>query len=162
MSLTQDQYDKLVANYVDSLVDGMDLDSLVQFATEQIEENIRKMFSLDEELIEEIGRFYDEDDVAAMIDDVGGNPADFGISNSLDEDTWRIGTRPLVKTTNPWYITFVPERHTMFDELWAEIQDMQGEIFDLDIPELRDEKFDVNEYLNANYDYWWLLSFLVA
>ena len=87
MSLTQDQYDKLVANYVDSLVDGMDLDSLVQFATEQIEENIRKMFSLDEELIEEIGRFYDEDDVAAMIDDVGGNPADFGISNSLDEDT---------------------------------------------------------------------------
>jgi len=51
------------------------------------------------------------------------------------------------------YITFVPERQTMFDELWSEIQDMPGEIFDLDIPELRDEKFDVNEYLNANYDY---------
>jgi hypothetical protein len=50
--------------------------------------------------------------------------------------------------------TFVPERHTMFDELWSEIQDMPGEIFDLDIPELRDtEKFDMNEYLNANYDY---------
>lgn len=43
----------------------------------------------------------------------------------------------------------------MFDELWSEIQDMPGEIFDLDIPELRedDEKFNVNEYLNANYDY---------
>jgi hypothetical protein len=44
----------------------------------------------------------------------------------------------------------------MFDELWSEIQDAPGEIFDLDldIPELRDnEKFDVNEYLNANYDY---------
>ncbi len=42
----------------------------------------------------------------------------------------------------------------MFDELWSEIQDMPGEIFDMDIPELRDtEKFDVNEYLNANYDY---------
>lgn len=43
----------------------------------------------------------------------------------------------------------------MFDELWNEIQDMPGEIFDLDIPELRedDEKFNVNEYLNANYDY---------
>ena len=52
------------------------------------------------------------------------------------------------------YITFVPERQTMFDELWSEIQDAPGEIFDLDIPELRDnEKFDVNEYLNANYDY---------
>ena len=54
---------------------------------------------------------------------------------------------------NSFYITFVPERQTMFDELWSEIQDMPGEIFDLDIPELRDEKFDVNEYLNANYDY---------
>ena len=41
----------------------------------------------------------------------------------------------------------------MFDELWSEIQDAPGEIFNLDIPELRDEKFDVNEYLNANYDY---------
>ena len=41
----------------------------------------------------------------------------------------------------------------MFDELWNEIQDAPGEIFDLDIPELRDEKFDVNEYLNGNIDY---------
>ena len=42
----------------------------------------------------------------------------------------------------------------MFYELWTEIQDAPGEIFD--IPELRDledDKFDVNEYLNANYDY---------
>ncbi len=42
----------------------------------------------------------------------------------------------------------------MFDELWSEIQDMPGEIFDLDIPELRDEeKFNVNEYLNSNYTF---------
>jgi hypothetical protein len=43
----------------------------------------------------------------------------------------------------------------MFDEMWQEIQDAPGEIFD--IPELRDldddNKFDVNEYLSANYDY---------
>jgi len=42
----------------------------------------------------------------------------------------------------------------MFDELWSEIQDMPGEIFDLDIPELKDEeKFNMNEYLNGDYDY---------
>lgn len=42
----------------------------------------------------------------------------------------------------------------MFDELWSEIQESEGEIFDLDIPELNDnEKFDVNAYLNSNYDY---------
>jgi len=50
-------------------------------------------------------------------------------------------------------LTLLRGKPTMFDELWSEIADSQGEIFDLDIPELRDEKFDVNEYLNANYDY---------
>lgn len=42
----------------------------------------------------------------------------------------------------------------MFDELWQEIQDMPGEIFDLDIPELKDdETFNMNDYLAADYDY---------
>jgi hypothetical protein len=43
----------------------------------------------------------------------------------------------------------------MFDELWQEIQDTPGEIFD--IPELRDleeeNKFNLNDYINGNYDY---------
>ena len=86
MTLTQDQYDKLLANYAESLVDGMDMDNLVQFAMEQIEENIRRMSSLDDELIEEISRFYDESDVAAMLEDVGANPADFDIHNHLDDE----------------------------------------------------------------------------
>ena len=42
----------------------------------------------------------------------------------------------------------------MFDELWSEIQDMPGEIFDMDIPELReDNKFDVEEYIKGEIDY---------
>ena len=40
----------------------------------------------------------------------------------------------------------------MFDEMWQEIQDMPGEIFD--IPEMDDkEDFNMNEYLNGDYDY---------
>jgi hypothetical protein len=43
----------------------------------------------------------------------------------------------------------------MYDELWSEIQDAPGEIFD--IPELREldeeNKFDLNGYINGNYDY---------
>ena len=43
----------------------------------------------------------------------------------------------------------------MFDELWAEIQDAPGEIFD--IPELREldeeNKFNLNDYINGNIDY---------
>jgi hypothetical protein len=30
---------------------------------------------------------------------------------------------------------------------------MDGEIFDMEIPELKQEKFDFNEYINGNYDY---------
>jgi hypothetical protein len=42
----------------------------------------------------------------------------------------------------------------MYDELWSEIQDAPGEIFDLDIPELQDkEKFNFDEYLKGDYDY---------
>ena len=50
----------------------------------------------------------------------------------------------------------------MYDELWSEIADAPGEIFDL--PELRDleeDKFDVNEYLNSNYDYW-IMSLIIS
>lgn len=40
----------------------------------------------------------------------------------------------------------------MFDELWKEIQDSPGEIYD--IPEIDDsDEFNLNEYLNADYDY---------
>ena len=44
---------------------------------------------------------------------------------------------------------------TIDTDLWHEIMDMPGEIFD--IPEMQDlddeNKFNVDEYLNADYDY---------
>ena len=48
-----------------------------------------------------------------------------------------------------------PKATAMFEELWSEIQDAPGEIFDIpELFELRDEeKFNVNEYLNSNIDY---------
>ena len=50
----------------------------------------------------------------------------------------------------------------MFDELWSEIQDMPGEIYDLDIPELKEEDFNMTEYINGDYDYWrWVSSWSV-
>jgi hypothetical protein len=43
----------------------------------------------------------------------------------------------------------------MYDELWSEIADAPGEIFD--IPELReltdDDKFNVEDYIKGNTDY---------
>jgi predicted RNA-binding protein Jag len=80
MTLTQAQYDQLLSNYAEEIVEGMDLDSLVQFAVEQIEENLRANCSNDNELIEEIGRFYDEEYLAGMLESVGANPADFDVN----------------------------------------------------------------------------------
>lgn len=68
MELTQTQYDQLLANYIEQLIDGMDMDCLIQFASEQMEQNLRVSCSTSDELIEEIGRFYDEDYVKDMVE----------------------------------------------------------------------------------------------
>ena len=49
----------------------------------------------------------------------------------------------------------------MFEELWSEIADAPGEIFDvIEYKEEweKDDKFDVEGYIKGNTDYWWLLS----
>lgn len=40
----------------------------------------------------------------------------------------------------------------MFDELWSEIADSSGEIFDIEDDEDESE-FDFDSYINSNYDY---------
>lgn len=44
----------------------------------------------------------------------------------------------------------------MFDELWSEINDMPGEIFD--IPEMKDDDGDdtksLEDFLKTNNDFW--------
>ena len=43
---------------------------------------------------------------------------------------------------------------TFDTDLWSEIQDCEGEIWDLDIPELRETKvFSFDSYLNSGIDY---------
>ena len=70
MELTQEQYDKLLAAYIEQIVDGMDLDSLVQFASDTIESNLRETCSAPDELIEEISQFYDEEFVNDLVESV--------------------------------------------------------------------------------------------
>ena len=42
----------------------------------------------------------------------------------------------------------------MFEELWNEIQDSPGEIFDIADLQEEEEKFDFDGYLAADYDFW--------
>ena len=45
----------------------------------------------------------------------------------------------------------------MFDATWSEIVDAPGEIYDvIDYKEEweKDDKFDVEDYINGNTDYW--------
>ena len=79
MTLSPDQYEQLLTNYAESIVDGMDIDTLFTFAYDQLEQNLRSSCATDNELIEEISRFNDEDEVASMLEDVGANPTEFNI-----------------------------------------------------------------------------------
>ena len=59
----------------------------------------------------------------------------------------RSPSRPITlnKSTNPTKI--------MFEELWNEIQDSPGEIFDITDLQEEEEKFDFDGYLAADYHF---------
>ena len=73
MELTQTQYDQLLANYIEQIVDGMDMNDLIQFVSDHIEQNLRASCSTPDELVEEISQFYDEEIVNQMLEDVTNN-----------------------------------------------------------------------------------------
>ena len=64
----------------------------------------------------------------------------------------QIGTDPQNRVLYPQLRNF-----TMFDELWSEIADAPGEIFDVidykEEWEKDDNKFNVEDYINSNIDY---------
>ena len=71
MELTQEQYDHLLAVYVEQVVDGMDMDALVEFVSDKIEEEMRSNYSTPDELIEEVKCFFGDDDyVEELLEDI--------------------------------------------------------------------------------------------
>jgi hypothetical protein len=70
--------------------------------------------------------------------------------------SWRTGTEPLVISFVMGYVVSVVREFLMFDELWSEINDSQGEIFDvIDFKEEweQEEKFDVEKHINGNTEF---------
>ena len=70
--------------------------------------------------------------------------------------SWRTGTEPLVISFVRGYVVSVVRKFSMFDELWSEINDSQGEIFDvIDFKEEweQEEKFDVEKHINGNTEF---------
>ena len=65
--LNNDQQDKLIEQYVDLVVDSMDMDSLLQYAKDGITEYLVTLTK--EELKEEVGN-YDEDLFDELVDNV--------------------------------------------------------------------------------------------
>jgi len=100
MTLTREQFNQLAGTYAEHVVEGMDIDSLVEFAYETIVENC--VDAGDETLLERLSSYYEEDEVASMLEDVGANPADFDIPTNGDELTeeQQKQLRDLVKPTD--------------------------------------------------------------
>ena len=65
--LNPDQRDELIEQYVELVVDGMDMDSLLQYAKDGITEYIVTL--TDSELKEEVGN-YDEELYEELVDNV--------------------------------------------------------------------------------------------
>jgi hypothetical protein len=72
MTLTSEQFNQLICNYAEQIVDGMDHKTIYQFAYDTIVANMEEMN--DEDLINEMFNFLDEDEVKQMIEEVGANP----------------------------------------------------------------------------------------
>lgn len=68
MTLTQAQYDKLLALYIESIVDNMDLGDLIRYVSDDIEQNLRESCSEPHELIEEISNYYDGEFVNDLLE----------------------------------------------------------------------------------------------
>ena len=66
--LTEDQLDKLKENYANMMIDGMDMDSLVQFAFDSIMHNMEMWDQAD--ITEEIVDLYDEEMLNDLLESV--------------------------------------------------------------------------------------------
>jgi len=67
MTLTEQQLDQLKLNYAEMIVEGMDMDSLITFAVESIEQNIKDWD--EEDVKEEIIDLYGEETLEGLMPD---------------------------------------------------------------------------------------------
>ena len=72
-TLTEEQFDTLVENYAQLIVDGMDIHSLEQFAYETIKEGCQSRSEYN--LLDEIELVCDHETVTDLLDDCGVTPA---------------------------------------------------------------------------------------
>lgn len=72
MTMTPEQIDALCELYATQIVDNMDLKTMEQFVYDTIIENVS--YKGENEILEEISNYFDEDDLAKMITQVGANP----------------------------------------------------------------------------------------
>lgn len=68
-------------------------------------------------------------------------------------DTFWTGTTGRRAPLNPATLSLFLRHPTMYDDLWIEIQDAPGEIFDIDIDEEEVEQ-SFESKLNSKYDFW--------
>lgn len=72
MTLSISQLEQLISIYAEHIVDGMDLKTLEQFAYDCIVERMENL--LENEVIDEIKSYYDDEDLSQMIESVGADP----------------------------------------------------------------------------------------
>jgi len=75
MKLTKSQYNHILLQYVELVVDNMTYEELYQFTCEQMEQCIREYYPTPDELLKEIATEYDQELVDYLLETVK-NPVD--------------------------------------------------------------------------------------
>ena len=79
-NLTTDQWDELIEQYVEIIVDGMDWKSMTQFVSDTITQDLKELESR-QDLLDEIKYSFDEDTLDELIDNVT-NPTVLDVNNT--------------------------------------------------------------------------------
>jgi hypothetical protein len=71
MALSSDQLNELVEMYAVRMVDNMDVKTMEAFIFDTIVENMG--VQSEEDIIQQLSHYYDDDELTDMIEDVGGD-----------------------------------------------------------------------------------------
>ena len=85
VTLTSPQRDELIEQYVEIVVDQMDVKTMMQFITEQLQYNFRNDYT-DEELREEVGN-YDEELYDELVDNIVSDDEEKEIQRLMEDTT---------------------------------------------------------------------------
>jgi len=76
VNLTRPQYNHILEQFVDLIVDGLTYEELYRYVAESMEETFRDYYPTSDQLLQQIEEAYDKELVDILLESVGEKPLD--------------------------------------------------------------------------------------